>query len=272
MSIKTNMTSKEKDHVVVLDDNQGSVVMLYPSFLNKEAADRVFENMQQPDNIGIEYQFELPIFIHGRQCFQRRGVGFFTRTLGVESYKYSGNSGLKTQFTPDIMDSVMQEVNRSIGTEFNAILVNVYRTGRDYVGMHSDDEAALSEGGFVASVSLGASREFLLQNKADASRKVSCTVNHGDLLVMQGKTQRLWKHGVPVQASCDKMRISLTFRKHRVRPSLLASTSGEKRTVEISGDDDKDDDAGEPDVKKPKKNVKKQTEWITSATVLLNNY
>eukprot|EP01024_Parvocaulis_polyphysoides_P015817 TRINITY_DN1698_c0_g1_i1.p7 TRINITY_DN1698_c0_g1~~TRINITY_DN1698_c0_g1_i1.p7 ORF type:complete len:119 (-),score=14.45 TRINITY_DN1698_c0_g1_i1:878-1234(-) len=65
----------------------------------------------------------------------------------------------------------------------------------------------------IASVSLGATRDFILRNEYDAEHKILYELGHGDVLVMAGATQKHWRHGVPKRANVVNPRINLTFRK-----------------------------------------------------------
>ena len=51
------------------------------------------------------------------------------------------------------------------GARFNAVLLNLYRDGRDGMGWHADDEAELGRDPVIASVSLGATRRFCLRHR-----------------------------------------------------------------------------------------------------------
>jgi alkylated DNA repair dioxygenase AlkB len=112
-------------------------------------------------------------------------------------------------------------VEESLGCRFNSVLCNLYRDGRDSMGMHSDSEPELGPEPVVASLSLGASRRFQLRHKGqrgranadtDPTRRLDLELHSGSLLLMGGKTQRFYRHGVPRQASLDGPRINLTFR------------------------------------------------------------
>ena len=57
------------------------------------------------------------------------------------------------------------QVQALTGCEFNAVLLNLYRDGRDGMGWHADDEAELGPNPVIASVSLGAVRRFCLRHR-----------------------------------------------------------------------------------------------------------
>lgn len=94
----------------------------------------------------------------------------------------------------------------------NSCLLNFYRNGADYVGYHSDKELQ-DKTETVYTITLGKERKFVLQNKS-TKEKVTVTPKKGDLLIMTGKTQKLWKHSIPKVSirNCPEGRISLTYR------------------------------------------------------------
>jgi alkylated DNA repair dioxygenase AlkB len=88
--------------------------------------------------------------------------------------------------------------------------LNYYRDGRDSVAFHRDRELRHLDNTLIAIVTLGAERPFLLRPRGGgASRNLSPA--SGDLLVMGGRIQREWEHGVPKVASSGP-RISATWR------------------------------------------------------------
>ena len=92
------------------------------------------------------------------------------------------------------------------------MLLNLYRDGRDSIGFHSDDEPELGVNPVVASVSLGAVRQFVLKHKK-SKEKLAFRLARGSLLVMGGACQHHWIHGVPKTAEVVGERVNLTFRR-----------------------------------------------------------
>jgi alkylated DNA repair dioxygenase AlkB len=93
---------------------------------------------------------------------------------------------------------------------YNAVLCNLYRDGRDSVGLHADAEPEM--GPIIASVSLGAERLFRLKRR-EGSVAFSQCLAHGSLLIMAGETQKNFKHEAPKEPGVTKPRINLTFRR-----------------------------------------------------------
>jgi alkylated DNA repair dioxygenase AlkB len=97
-------------------------------------------------------------------------------------------------------------------TRFNSVLCNLYRDGSDGVDWHADDEPEFGPMPVIASWSLGATRRFDLRRVDDHSIKVELELHHGDLVIMSGTTQELWRHRVPKTKKPVGERINLTFR------------------------------------------------------------
>jgi alkylated DNA repair dioxygenase AlkB len=145
----------------------------------------------------------------------------------VPNHGYTGSSNKLLPWDPEI-----RKIRDKIDSSFNSCLVNRYNDGTQYIGYHSDKELdPLYQK--VASVSLGQSRKFYFQpiishssssssssskgKDEDTSRKrrdtIKTTLHSGDLVVMFGDCQKLFKHSIPKEAKVTNPRISLTFRK-----------------------------------------------------------
>ena len=127
------------------------------------------------------------------------------------AYTYSG-----ARFEPHPWPATLRELRRrladELGCEFNSVLANRYRDGRDCMGWHSDNEASLGPEPVIASVSLGASRRFVLKHR-QAAPKLELSLSHGSLLLMGGETQANYRHALPRTAKPVGERINLTFRR-----------------------------------------------------------
>lgn len=132
------------------------------------------------------------------------------------TYTYS-----RTRFVPhpwpEILVGLRARVEAACGARFDSVLANLYRDGRDSMGWHSDDEPELGPAPVIASVSLGATRRFVMKHRADASKVLSLELPHGSLLVMAGNTQRFYRHALPRSARVVAPRINLTFRRVALR-------------------------------------------------------
>ena len=98
---------------------------------------------------------------------------------------------------------------------FNSVLANRYRSGADAMGWHADDEPELGPEPLIASVSLGATRRFLLRHRHDPARRLSLDLEPGSLLCMSHASQLTHEHGIPKTKKPQGPRISAVF---EVRP------------------------------------------------------
>lgn len=126
-------------------------------------------------------------------------------------YRYADNKLASHTWTPLLL-AIKQDVENQSGYDFNSVLLTYYRDGRDHVNWHADDEAELGEAPVIASLSLGATREFQYR-KTRGNERGSLQLQDGELLVMRPLFQQQWQHRVPVQAHIQGQRINLTFRR-----------------------------------------------------------
>lgn len=146
------------------------------------------------------------ITVYGKQHLQPR----LTAWHGEKAYTYSG-----LRLAPQPFSALQQEIRRAVeaatGRHFNSVLLNYYRDGGDSMGMHADDEPELGAEPAIASVSFGATRDFILRHKA-SKRTVKLPLTSGSLLLMAGRTQHCWQHGINKSARPLGPRVNLTFR------------------------------------------------------------
>ncbi len=152
---------------------------------------------------------QKPIVFMGKEVMQPR----LTAWYGDEgkSYTYSGWTVDPLPWTPALL-TLRARVEGAAGVVFNSVLLNRYRTGQDSVGWHSDDEPELGTNPVIASVSLGAARNFQFKHKYNPDLKQTIELTNGTLLLMRGTTQHFWKHQIPKTTKVLGPRINLTFR------------------------------------------------------------
>jgi alkylated DNA repair dioxygenase AlkB len=130
------------------------------------------------------------------------------------AYTYSGIRMTPEPWSPLLL-SLKQRVEATSKSSLNTVLLNLYRDGNDTVSWHADDEPELGPTPVIASVSLGATRDFVLRHKTRKELEVTIALQHGSLLVMAGETQSHWRHSLPRRKGRVGERINLTFREVR---------------------------------------------------------
>jgi alkylated DNA repair dioxygenase AlkB len=157
---------------------------------------------------GVNWQQPL-VTVYGRQHVTPRLVSFVGDA--GRSYRYSGATHV-TEPWPAALKALREQLCADTGYEFNCALLNYYRSGNDCMGYHSDNEPELGDSPCIASISLGAERDFLLKPKAGSSKTEKLNLASGSLLVMLPPTQQHWQHALPVRKGIAHGRINLTFR------------------------------------------------------------
>jgi alkylated DNA repair dioxygenase AlkB len=189
-----------------IDLESGAWLDYVPAWIDASDADRVLTALR--DELAWEHR-EIVIF--GRRVLQPRLIAW----AGSVGYRYSGQTlepRAATPMTAELMARVVEHTREP----FNHVLINRYRDGTDSLGLHADDEPELGPDPVVATLSLGATRRFVVKpRRAQLGPSRSFAVDHGSLLVMGGTCQRHYVHGVPRQSAPVGERISLTFRRLR---------------------------------------------------------
>jgi alkylated DNA repair dioxygenase AlkB len=163
----------------------------------------------------VDWQ-QLPITVYGKTWPEPRLTSWVGDPDAV--YSYSGQARRPVAwFEP--LSLLREQISAQLGLRFNSVLVNCYQDGSHGVGWHSDDEPELGAKPTIASLSLGSTRRFRVRHKSNqAIAARSFDLRAGNLLVMDGNSQRDWQHAVPKVKSAVGPRINLTFRL--VGPSL----------------------------------------------------
>lgn len=129
-----------------------------------------------------------------------------------KSYSYSGTEMHALPWTPLLLE-LKRRVEELAEAEFNSVLLNLYRDQRDRMGFHSDNERELGPDPTIASLSYGETRSLIFKHKRRKDLPLkSVALTSGSLLLMKGKTQQNWNHGINSESRLCGPRINLTFR------------------------------------------------------------
>jgi alkylated DNA repair dioxygenase AlkB len=115
---------------------------------------------------------------------------------------------------PDRLQEIRAAVSDHYRVDFDSVLVNLYRDGRDGVAWHGDTVRKRLPEALVVTVGLGERRRFLLRPGDRGPATVELETGQGDLVVMGGRTQHEWQHTVPKAARAGA-RMSVTLRHSR---------------------------------------------------------
>lgn len=192
--------------IVTAEFNPDADFCYISDFLPVKTADRLMERLWT----GLQWS-QQNITLFGRSIPQPRLTSWYGDPDA--NYSYSGLQLNPLPWHPGLLElrCLLQE---RLSRDFNSVLANAYRDGRDSMGWHADDEKELGPKPFIASLSMGASRRFLLREKrGSGSAQICLQLAHGGLLVMQNNSQLRYRHALPKTAKPAGPRINLTFRQ-----------------------------------------------------------
>lgn len=150
------------------------------------------------------------VVVWGKRHFQPRLTAWYGDA--GKAYTYSGTVMFPLPWN-NLLLSLKKQLEDIVSESFNSVLLNLYRDQNDRMGFHSDNEPSLGPDPTIASLSYGATRTLIFKHKhiKDLTTK-SLKLTSGSLLLMRGKTQRNWNHGINKEAIKCGPRVNLTFR------------------------------------------------------------
>ena len=181
---------------------EGADIEYFPSFIDQNQALDLYQQLLDE----VSWRQEV-IKVYGKSYPTPR-LSCWMGDTGL-SYGYSHTRMDAVEWSSTLL-TIKQKIEITTQTTFNSVLINYYRDGKDSNGWHSDDESELGENAIIASLSLGASRDFHLRHKTK-HYKHKMALENGSLLMMLGATQHNWQHHIPKRVAAQG-RINLTFR------------------------------------------------------------
>lgn len=126
------------------------------------------------------------------------------------TYRWSGLTMEPAPWLPDLL-ALRERLEDELPAGFPFLLANLYRDGDDAMGWHADDEPELGPRPLLASISLGATRDFALRENTSRTR-TTIPLPHGSLLLLDGRLQETHQHSLPRRKRVRAPRVNLSFR------------------------------------------------------------
>lgn len=177
----------------------------FKNFFDPQKADRLFAQLHKE----ILWQQD-PITVFGKTYMQPRLTALYANNN--KPYSYSGITMHPHTFTAPLKE-IQQKIEAVTKARFTTVLLNLYRDGNDSNGWHADNEKELGLNPVIASVSFGVPRYFQLKHRSIKEERFKFLLEHGSLLLMEGKMQHHWLHQIAKTKQVVEPRINLTFRK-----------------------------------------------------------
>ena len=177
-------------------------LMLIDSFFGKEESDNYYNILL---NTTKWREYEMPMY--DKIVTAPRMIAWYD----------DRDDSVGTSNWPGELKTIKTRVENEIQLNFNAVLLNLYRNGKDGVSWHSDKTHSENKDMNIASVTFGETRMFRLRHKfLKQLPQIEIPLHHGSFLLMAGKTNSFWEHQVPKTARDVLPRINLTFRQVRI--------------------------------------------------------
>ncbi|MBF4519260.1 alpha-ketoglutarate-dependent dioxygenase AlkB [Flavobacterium sp. ANB] len=183
-------------------DIPDSELILIENFFTKEESDRFYEKLLHQTK-WREYEMEM----YDKTVTAPRMISWY------EDKDNDGADPNGPDWTYELL-TIRSRVEKETQLDFNSVLLNLYRNGKDSVSWHSDKEHNTGPNQIIASVTFGETRMFRLRHKFRKEiPQVEIPLHHGSFLLMAGTTNSFWQHQVPKTAKNVLPRINLTFRR-----------------------------------------------------------
>lgn len=151
-------------------------------------------------------------------------------------YRHPSDRSPGLQSMSPTVDAVRREIQNLIRHPVNHVLIQLYRSGQDFISEHSDKTLDVVHGSSIVNVSFGAQRTMRLRSKRPRPENRSTSADttlrrtkqlvpmpHGSVFIMGPQTNARWLHGImadkrragersAAELAFGGERISLTFR------------------------------------------------------------
>ena len=194
---------------IIIDEIKGeyhAIAKYYPDYLSKTDSDALFEQLM---NYKDKMTRDVYKIMGKRRIAPRLSIAF-----GEGVYSYSGMNREAFKW-PYLLLQLKERLQKELNQVFNYALVNLYEDGKQYIGWHSDKERDLVSDAWIASISLGAERDFQVRYRKDIQKNApikTISLKHGSLFLMNMEMQRVYAHCLPIRKRVTNPRINITFR------------------------------------------------------------
>tara|TARA_R110002072_G_scaffold14112_2_gene58944 strand:- start:1339 stop:1899 length:561 start_codon:yes stop_codon:yes gene_type:complete len=174
---------------------------------NNDESTEIFNYLKEK-----EIEYHKPYKRYNKIVKVPRGQASYTLNDNIHyNYGVSGGSPIN-EVMDDKLKEITKRVNDVLQTNFNTILMNVYKDGKDCIGFHKDKEKDWVENTGFATLSFGANRDFLLRNN-ESKETISIIHTNGSIIYCPYPINHTHQHAIPKRLKVKECRISLTFRE-----------------------------------------------------------
>ncbi|KAH7348005.1 hypothetical protein BKA66DRAFT_432736 [Pyrenochaeta sp. MPI-SDFR-AT-0127] len=205
--------------------------LLHPTDPSKPLKDLIFTQLYNEVRWQkmLHQQGEVPRLV----CCQ----GAFGEDGSMPVYRHPTDQTLPLlHFSPKVQ-VIRKQAEKLVGHPLNHVLIQLYRSGNDYISEHSDKTLDIVKDSSIVNVSFGAQRTMRLRTKKNSTSKTEeekkdddsqritqrVAMPHNSMFVLGLKSNEKWLHGIMAdkrlasersepETAYNGIRISLTFR------------------------------------------------------------
>lgn len=185
-------------------------VHYYQTFLEKEKSDELFiligKLFNNEENKMINDDNDKPLY-----RLNRKTIVYVELGVDITIIPKIWGVNVTVLLFPKELILIKQILEETLHFKFNICLVNYYVNGKKTIGWHSDNEEKGSTS-CIASISLGAEREFVFRKNNSKEIYQKILLHHGSLIVMAEGCQENYQHSLRIDKNCKTPRLNLTFR------------------------------------------------------------
>ncbi|KAF2643588.1 hypothetical protein P280DRAFT_467591 [Massarina eburnea CBS 473.64] len=203
--------------------------LIHPSDRSKPLKDLIFTQLYNEVRWQkmLHQQGEVPRLV----CCQ----GEFGADGSMPVYRHPSDQILPLlHFSPKVQ-VIRKQAEKLVGHPLNHVLIQLYRSGNDYISEHSDKTLDIVKGSSIVNISFGAQRTMRLRTKKaakapeasgskDERETQRVAMPHNSIFVLGLKSNEKWLHGImadkrlphersQAENAYSGIRVSLTFRQ-----------------------------------------------------------
>ncbi|TMP67820.1 hypothetical protein CWB76_16230 [Pseudoalteromonas sp. S1609] len=129
----------------------------------------------------------------------------------AKSGSFSLHHGRQTKSFP-LLEELRQQITERTGCNLAVAVCLYYPNGQESLGFHSD-LPAFGSTDVIASISIGAQREFLIRSKTITHERYNITLENGSLLLMGKGFQDNYEHAIAKGDDTIGPRFNISFRR-----------------------------------------------------------
>ncbi|WP_105167462.1 alpha-ketoglutarate-dependent dioxygenase AlkB [Pseudoalteromonas sp. T1lg23B] len=182
----------------------------YSQFMSTEQSQALFEWLKSNFDLTEPEKLKMP---NGEEVCILPWRMIFVSPEFDNNDVFSEHHGRRAPWFP-LLEQLRQQIKDCTGIEFSVGVCLYYPDGEEYMGFHTD-LPAFGSTDVIASISLGAEREFLIREQNNPEIQQSVTLGDGSLLVMGNGFQDQYEHAVAKGSKETGPRFNISFRQFK---------------------------------------------------------